>query len=480
MKFSEAFSLRKTQAQLDFVDVDLDADTPLYLDPYALTTREDEWSVECHAAVVSFFAAVLNCVRTGNQRRGAELLSRLSEPQETRLGVSRGHSNGRGIGDLQAGEVFAALARSAAAASGLLEDLADFALFVPGIGRDKISDMTTNIIRGPLIRYTQAQCHLHDVPMREVASGFCWDLESESWEQGYAQLPVHNGQKILLVPKFAVRYQVGVDAGLYRRKFVLEFLVEEHTRADDSLVTAVRNKKGEVIRRVVFKKTVDERYPSDKDFLAQFSRGHPEVIDRYRQSLKLASSQIPELSNGGLSEVALAEFLAAELTATPAGREAADAYHTLMVGVVSFIFFPSLIYPKKEAEINQGRKRIDITYTNGKVGGFFYRLSLDRDVKANVVHVECKNYSTEIANAEFDQLLGRFDPNRGKLGLLLFRRASDTDLILERARDAARAGQGIVLPLNDAFVLGALNKIARRAREGIDGDLDRLYRAVIS
>jgi hypothetical protein len=43
--FSEFFNLNKTQAEIDFVDIDLEIDTPLYIDPYALTTREDDWSV---------------------------------------------------------------------------------------------------------------------------------------------------------------------------------------------------------------------------------------------------------------------------------------------------------------------------------------------------------------------------------------------------------------------------------------------------
>jgi hypothetical protein len=37
VKLSEAFNLEKTQAELDFVDVDLARDAPLFIDPFAIS-----------------------------------------------------------------------------------------------------------------------------------------------------------------------------------------------------------------------------------------------------------------------------------------------------------------------------------------------------------------------------------------------------------------------------------------------------------
>lgn len=480
ISFSEIYGLNKQQAELDFVDVTPGDDLPLYLDPYALTTREDTWSESAHQLIVSFFQEVLQAVKAGNKVRGIKLLSHLGEPEETHLGVSKKGNRGRGIGNFQATELYNALKNSKAADSGLLEDLSDFALFIPGIGRDKISDITTNVIRKSLIEYTQAQCALYEIPVRTVSSGFYWCANRLDWLQNYVELPVYESSKIILVPKFSVRYRVGVDHSTYRRMFVLEFLQEEHLRADDSLVTVLTDKDGVYTGKTVYKKTVDMHYPKNKDFLAEFSAAHPDIIDKYKDDLKEKASRIPDINGDNYIEAILASKLIEELSTISAGPEAANTFHNFCLSALSFIFFPNFIYPKKEMEINEGRKRIDIVYTNGKDSGFFYRIALDQNVKANAIHVECKNYTNDIKNPELDQLLGRFNPNRGTLGMLIFRSSNDLDNLIRRCNDAAKQQRGIVLPVDDEFIVGCLKLIESNNRHQIDAEIDRLYKRVIS
>jgi hypothetical protein len=478
MKFSSAYRLGMSQAELDFVDVDLDSDTPLFLDPYALTTRDDAWSAQCHGLLLSYFEEILIAIKQGLRARGVHLLSHLNEPDEIRLGVSKGHSKGRGIGAIQAADLFKAMAESTAAKTGLLEDLGDFALFVPGIGQDKISDMTANVIRKPLIDYTNAQTNLLGIPTRKVASGFYWD--GNDWTQSYVDLPTHNGSRIILVPKFAVRYRVGVDSQKYRNDFVLDYLQAEHLRADDGLVTTLRDRKGNVRKKIVYKKTVSDYYPATKDFLADFSRNHPQIIESYRNRLRLAGRDIPNLGTNQLVERDLAKHLAERLREIPSGAADADNYHSLMIGVISFLFFPNLIYPNKESKINEGRKRIDITYTNGKVDGLFNRLAFDQFLTPNIIHVECKNYSNEIANPEFDQMIGRFNPARSRFGMLLFRKSENLEKVFSRARDAMKARQGLILPLDDDFVTACLDHVENGNRFKIDAQLNDVYQRVVS
>src|ERR1700761_2550079 len=156
MRVSEYYKLERTQSELDFVDVDIYGDVPLYVDPRALRLLRNPWGQEAVALVQDFFTAVLEAIRHDDEKEGQRLLAGLSEPNETHLGLSRGKAKGSGLGKGLALAVYRSLrASDAVKAEGLLEDLEDTALMVEGIDRDRISDITTNLIREPLIRYTQ-------------------------------------------------------------------------------------------------------------------------------------------------------------------------------------------------------------------------------------------------------------------------------------------------------------------------------------
>lgn len=175
MDISRYFKLNKKQAELDFVNVDPMRDTPLFVDPYALEIKSDEWSISCADDIRSFFAAVVSALRT-DRHRAEILMSQLHEAKETFLGLSKGEPKGSGVGDFQASQLLNKLEGSRAVATGVLSDLAEAELFVEGIGRDRVSDLTTNIIRGRLIAYTQAQCALHQIPLIANRSvGPVWD-----------------------------------------------------------------------------------------------------------------------------------------------------------------------------------------------------------------------------------------------------------------------------------------------------------------
>jgi hypothetical protein len=268
---------------------------------------------------VSFFQTAIDAIHGNNHDRAKRVLTNLSEPNETRLGMSVDEPSGRGVSGKQAFDLYEALVDSEAARTGVLSEIAECDLFIPGIGPDKISDITTNVIRGPLVKYTQRQCELHGVPMREgVPAGRLWDMDIQDWEAHYAEMPIWAGRKVLLVPKASVRFRMSLDSREYYDRFVLEFLQAEHLEAGTTLVQVLKNG-----RRRVTKKSLKELYPFSKDELYRFTKAHPRVLELYKQFERQERAGSEENFDEVFSETAFCDALSAALRQIPAGADGA-------------------------------------------------------------------------------------------------------------------------------------------------------------
>ena len=483
MNFSEYFSLNKNQAELDFVDVNPEKDLHLFLDPFVVSSQNNDWADQCNTHIVSFFETLLGYIRSYDDRNAIRLLEKLGEPNETCLGFSQENPSGRGIGGIQARDLLRHLKKSKAVQTGLISDIAELDLFVDNIGPDKISDMTTNILRGLLIKYTQEQCDLHGIELtHKVPSGYIWDIEKKRWIQDYVYLPVINGKKILLVPKIMVRWSTALNSADYYNDFVTNFIREDQLNLNGSLVEVLKNGT-----RRVTKKSIQEKYPKSKDYLSVFSQEHPDVLEKYKQTVladaikSIAISDLIELvSQTEFDEPEFAKILQNKLDEIKPGKKDADLYHSFMIGVLQFIFDGDLIYPKKEREINDGRKRIDITYTNARKTGFFDRMFTAPNILANQIMVECKNYVEDPANPEIDQLRGRFSIRRGMFGIMLYRQTSNEILLLNRCKDVAIDGAGYIITLNDKDIYILLNFIANKQRGMIDRFMQERFNKLLS
>src|SRR5439155_1882894 len=190
-------------------------------------------------------------------------------------------------GDEQADALFEALRTSSAVREGFITALEECELMIPGIGHDKISDLTTNILRGHLVEYTKAQCDLLAVPVQNVPIAPIFNTDAMQWEEQYVDLPVWHNRPILLVPKSAVRYSPAYQQDKYYQHYVLNFLkARELNNPHSALVRLIKNKSAKTARRVVLKKDLAAQYPRAKEFLFEFSRQNPEVLRAYREDLK--------------------------------------------------------------------------------------------------------------------------------------------------------------------------------------------------
>lgn len=463
MRVSEYFDLDETQPSLDFVDVDVENDVRLFIDPRAFVGITSEWGIECVALVRDYFSALLRAVCDNDRRTGLMLLGDLREPRETGLGLSIQGTRGRGVGDERAEDLWKALRRSEAVESGLIEDLEDTVLMIYGIGRDVISDITTNILREPLIEYTQAMCQVYGIRIQEsIPSGPLWNPRTSHWYQKLVALPLVGENKLILVPKVIVRIKTTYDAGEYYTHYLLEELRSEELSANSGLVEVLRNGT-----RRVTKKALMEKYGTGKSVLVEQTLRRPDVLRRYRNEKRLPSFPLShiDLMRDPEKDIPDWDSLLNGVLALQPGRADATRYEKAIQSLLYALFYPALVYPKRQDRIHEGRKIIDITFTNAAREGFFYWLGLH--YCAPKVIVECKNYTGEVGNPELDQLSGRFSPNRGRCGILICRSFDDKRLFMQRCRDTADEQRGFIIALEDSDLVNLVS-MARQANEEME------------
>lgn len=462
---SQHFRLGCSQPELDFVDVNVHGDVPLFVDPRALRLLPTPWGNECVSLIQNYFQTVLDAIRAGDHRHAVRLLATLQEPNETRLGLSRGRPRGHGMGEGLARDVTLALQRSKAIDSGLLTDLEDTILLVEGVDRDIVSDIATNIIRRPLITYTNEVCERYGIPVRMLASGPLWDPVGRTWEPDtFVTLPEIRGKRLLLVPKVVVRRRFDYDQDEYFRHYILTAMQRFELDAKTELVHLLKSGAPRVTKASLIAK-----YGRGKALSAKVTRDHPEILAEYRDD-RNRDPRLPLEHEDFAAEANVPvpnwDALLGAILSTPPGRSSADAYHRAAAELLTALFYPALTSPRLEYPIHDGRKRLDIIFANMATDAFFGWLA--QHYSSSNIIVECKNYTGDVGNPELDQLTTRFSPNRGRVGFLLCRTLDTRALFVQRCRDAANDGHGFVIALEDADLSTLV--AARR-----DGDSKALF-----
>ena len=73
MKISQIFNLQRTQWELDFVDIDPNFDTHLFIDPYFLGKRTDNWSTNASRDLSSFWQQLLRMLHENEIDQAKEI-----------------------------------------------------------------------------------------------------------------------------------------------------------------------------------------------------------------------------------------------------------------------------------------------------------------------------------------------------------------------------------------------------------------------
>lgn len=284
-------------AKLDFIDIDVENDTELFLEPTLIESLDGEWYKECSNLIDNFFDNLFAEYSNGNKTRILELLDCAHEPNETRLGWGDKESirkGGRGNTASNLYDIFKEIINANLLKNGLIKTPMDLCVFVHDFAEDGMSDLVTNIIRRKLSEFTLEQCNKYGIRLDDdpICIGKAWNRTSQSWEDVITKSIVINGRPILLVPKNIVRRRYIYSIEQYMNRKIIEHRQKYHVDNDTPLAVHRTNKDGKTIIDKPSKKVVREKDIGDtpsKDYARDYTVDNMELIVEYRDEIKQKS-----------------------------------------------------------------------------------------------------------------------------------------------------------------------------------------------
>lgn len=262
-------------------NISLINDLPLFIDPFLLFNSENSNYQNLHKEIIRYMRFLKEM--SLDQAIKPELIKAwftFPEVKQNWLGFSLSGNKGHGLGhdfarslNRNLNSVFRNFGEETITRSSHLEKLC---LVKEGIGRDNISDFTTNLIKNFLASYTQefaskhlSQKHIKAVRLNKVR----FNYETRSWTSETFKLPYLNNDYVLLTPKDILTK----DESWINRTELLERFQEIASALPNEVLRAQVN---EYLFRVLPKNPKTSR----KDIQEAIGRAvdnFPEVIDFY-------------------------------------------------------------------------------------------------------------------------------------------------------------------------------------------------------
>ncbi|MGO9684278.1 MAG: hypothetical protein ACLPTZ_17160 [Beijerinckiaceae bacterium] len=285
-------------------NISLINDLPLFIDPFLLFNSDKLEYQRLHNEILKYIIFLRDAVAAGKITDDlVKAWFLFPEVKQNWLGFSLSGNGGSGLGrDFAAalranlGGLFSDFGRETITRGGHVEKVC---LIGGGIGRDMISDFTTNLLKDFLCAYTQ------DFAVANIDAGLrkkVWinkarfNYQTESWERVCYDLPWLNGDFIILTPKDILTRD---ENWINRTDMIRDFESIPVAISDAELRAQVSNYFANALARAT------SRRPSQQDrdqAAARTISAFPQIIDYY---IKLKENSGDEAANISLEKVSL-------------------------------------------------------------------------------------------------------------------------------------------------------------------------------
>lgn len=255
-------------ANFDFVDIRLDKDNLVFIDPILLELAPDNWSKNATKLVHSYFSSCYHFFRNNEMGKISDLFAHAHEQNATKLGYGNG-KNGKGKtekGLKESLEDFGLLVREISTVNKAI----DTPIFVKNFGKDCMSDLLTNILHEPLNEFTASQMKKHNLSLPTKSKTFwTWSIEERAWIQVERKSWLYEGKELLLVPKWIVRpnYIYGID------HYLLSVIARE-----------IKTKEKKILEDMSNQEVVDNYFKPEKyKKTIEYTKEHSNVLEKYHE-----------------------------------------------------------------------------------------------------------------------------------------------------------------------------------------------------
>lgn len=339
-------------------NVSLINDLPVFIDPFLLFNSDRPEYRALHDGIIRYIRFLRSVSNSGQVNSG--LLNswyRFPEVKQTWLGYSKVGNMGSGLGPEFAvalhenlNSLFADFGNEQITQGSHLEKLC---LIKDKVGKDNISDFTTNLVKGFLCRYTQdfALAHidpaqLRRIPVRHVA----FNYDTRSWTTEHFTLPYIDGDYVLLTPKEILTKD---DAWINKHDLIGDF---------DDIASSVPNEELRAQINDYFLRMLPEDANKKETNSAVIAtiREFPALIDYYIRYKEEHGDEAKALSKERVQETEqifieqVGRFAAQLASLTPFYAHSGESYQQA---------YDRVMYLKKVIEDNDGYR---IFYIDGK------------------------------------------------------------------------------------------------------------------
>lgn len=280
LHFSQHFGVDpKVLRDYGAFDISVASDLPLFVDPFLLFNSEKDEYQQLHADILKYLIFLRDKATDDLDPGLIKNLYRFKEVKQNWLGFTVLGNGGSGLGQSFAvalhsslGSILSSFGQESVTQDSHLEKLC---LIRGGVGRDNISDFTTNLIKDYLCEYTEtfAKKHMKPERWREMPVPRArFNYDTETWETRRYHLPVLDGDYVLLTP---VDMLTRDDTWINHSDMIHQFSQLPDAVEDDQL----RAQINQYLRSKLTSKhpTAKERATAAQETIRRF----PELIDYY-------------------------------------------------------------------------------------------------------------------------------------------------------------------------------------------------------